>query len=382
MSSKPQKKPTPPMPENPFPRTDDGSWAGITDYVWQDVLTEFNEDNPCFDPTFQDEEGNPGNGEFQSVRDDTLFIKKQIRYASGPNRDKFRTFLQKLVNDTSAHIDSAVCLALGRLEHKSFVHQLAVFMVICDMFQEKQGNKTLIPRTFQDPMFTTGEEYTLCYNSKMNKVVKHPGALKYMTETSFVFAPHLTWEGFAETIIQTRPALYIGNKVEDSPTGLGVELAQRYIRQVYTTGRRDMSQDQLDLIKQTDSFSASYKKYRFDSTFDKTYRIPNQKPKRWHFLNTFVHIARENPHVPVLQGREASNPASHSPRFGFSKLNITDAPPSSNAAEPPSGKSDDLTSSILTDRKSSTQSQDSTKVSVYKHLNNTKSIADRWKPQS
>lgn len=122
------------------------------------------------------------------------------------------------------------------------------------------------------------------------EIVKHPGALEHMTENSFVFAPYLVWPAFPDTIIKTHPALYIGNNVE-SGGGMGIPIAERYVRKFCVTGKREMGPDLQEIIDQTKKFADSYDKYLFDATYDSLHTKYGS-----HFQNMWVHHPKREQH--------------------------------------------------------------------------------------
>ncbi|TIA36560.1 hypothetical protein D6C79_08277 [Aureobasidium pullulans] len=253
----------PPAPTNPFPRETANSWAGIYLEDWKNALSDFLGKYTEFREEDHDAAGRPGyHWQWRSV----MARKNEIMTHTQPDRQEFRASLQYIVDKTD-HVDTAVCLALGKFENaelraeEAFQHQLAMFLVLCEMLEIKQNTK--IKTIFQDPRFEPPEEYVITLAG--GEVVKHPGALEHMTENSFVFAPYLVWPAFPDTIIKKHPALYIGNKVE-SGGGMGIPIAERYVRQFYVTGKREMGPDLQEIIDQTKKFADSYDKYLFDAT--------------------------------------------------------------------------------------------------------------------
>ncbi|KAG2164363.1 hypothetical protein VTO58DRAFT_106935 [Aureobasidium pullulans] len=194
---------------------------------------------------------------------------------------------------------------------KAFNHQLAMFIVIRERLERKYNKE--IPMVFQDPRFRTPEEYFLQHIIG-GKVVQHPECLQYMTEKSFVFAPYLTWEGVASTVLLRRPALYIGNNLENTG-GTSIALAKTYVRQVYLTGNYEMGTDLRSLILQTNAFSEYYDKYEFDGTHDSIHKNNFKK----HFENIWVHHPKEKnlPHprqVSLGSSSAAPGPSELGPR--------------------------------------------------------------------
>ncbi|THW68545.1 hypothetical protein D6D19_08866 [Aureobasidium pullulans] len=278
----------PPAPTNPFPRETANSWAGIYLEDWKNALGDFLGKYPEFREEDHDAAGRPGyHWQWRSV----MARKNEIMTHTQPDRQEFRASLQYIVDKTD-HVDTAVCLALGKFENaelreeEAFQHQLAMFLVLCEMLENKQNTK--IKTIFQDPRFEPPEEYVITLAG--GEIVKHPGALEHMTENSFVFAPYLVWPAFPDTIIKTHPALYIGNKVE-SGGGMGIPIAERYVRQFYVTGKHEMGPDLQEIIDQTKKFADSYDKYLFDTTYDSLHTKYGS-----HFQNMWVHHPkRERP---------------------------------------------------------------------------------------
>ncbi|TIA61546.1 hypothetical protein D6C76_10142 [Aureobasidium pullulans] len=296
-SGKPKKIDPPPQPTNPFPRVHGGSWAE-------------------FRPGRHNAKGQPNGGKYHTAWRAVEIVIKQIKTSDDPGRATVRDFIDRIVEKTD-QIDSAVCVGLGPYqacmlkETEAFNHQLAMFIAIRERLERKY--KKEIPMVFQDPRFRTPEEYLLQHIIG-GKVVQHPECLQYMTEKSFVFAPYLTWEGFASTVLLRRPALYIGNNLENTG-GTSIALAKTYVRQVYLTGNYEMGTDLHSLILQTNAFSEYYDKYEFDATHDSIYKNNFKK----HFENIWVHHPKEKnlPHprqVSLGSSSAAPGPSELGPR--------------------------------------------------------------------
>lgn len=280
----------PSNPVNPFPYVQSGSWAGITPEAWIEMHTDFLDENPEFKVENFDANGKP---EFvqrciQMWDNDIMNIKKDMtqRKAHPTRRPSFGDRLEGIVRK-AGYVDQAVCLALGRFDNvgdkwkKAFKHQLAFFLVLCEMLEKKQGNR--IPMVFQDPGFGSSEEYVLSALAG-GEVVEHPEALKYMTESSFVFGPFIQHDVFASTILLKRPVLFIGNKIEnDFSHPMGRELARRYIRKVYMTADHTFGPDMQEFVRQTDEFHGYYEKDVLDDNYDKEKQLVSA------FKNLWVH---------------------------------------------------------------------------------------------
>ncbi|KAI5274335.1 hypothetical protein E4T47_02556 [Aureobasidium subglaciale] len=245
---------------------------------------------PEFKSRELDEDGDPGSGRYHEMWNNVLNIITEIKTSTEEDMEYFRNWIQTTV-DRAGYIDSAVCLALGPYDgrneeyQETFMHQLAMFIVIRDMLEAKQGNA--IPMVFQDPLFHTAEEYLLSYLAG-GKVVEHPGCLKHMTETSFVLAIHLPWWVYADTVMISRPALYIGGRIDNSGAGPGLALAMQYIRQVYMSGQGHLSEDMREMIDQADEFRDYYEVIEFDKTYDSIH----EEAMGNNFDNTFVHLPK------------------------------------------------------------------------------------------
>ncbi|KAI5245113.1 hypothetical protein E4T42_06871 [Aureobasidium subglaciale] len=283
----------PPEPVNPFPRkSNNSSWAGITDDAWLEVHDEFRDKFPEFVVDKEDDNGHPGKilTPYHEMWEKVEGVLRDIGTSAEEGRRHFRDWITGIV-DKAGHVDSAVSLATGvftdcdQKTEEAFVHQLAVFITIRNRLQMKQ--KTTIPMVFQDPRFGIGEEYLLS-SLAGGKVVEHPGCLKHMTKSSFVFAIHLPASAFVDTIFPSLPALYIGNKIQNTYSGTGQVLAARYIRQVYMSGHRELTKELREIIDRTASFDDYYDLIEFDGTYDRIH--PSQR-KRW-FQNTFVHFPK------------------------------------------------------------------------------------------
>lgn len=279
----------PPEPTNPFPYLEGGSWAGITEGDWTVYHLDFLSKNPEFQRRNLDEAGRPM---IANMWDDVLIVKRRMnqrkrRPIDPPNfRDRLEVIMKK-----TGFVDQAVCLALGRFderemkEQQAFMHQLAFFLLLCEMLEEKQGNE--IPMIFQDPAFNVPEEYVLSTLAG-GKVVQHPEAVSYMTTSSFVFAPYIQNNVFASTVLLERPVLYIGNRVDsDYMHPMGQELARRYIRKAYMTGDHTFGPDMQEFVRRTDTFHDYYEKYVLDNEYDKTHKLVAA------FKNLWVHHPKE-----------------------------------------------------------------------------------------
>ncbi|THY10962.1 hypothetical protein D6D01_09099 [Aureobasidium pullulans] len=257
----------PPAPTNPFPREITNSWAGIYLEDWKKALRDFLGKYPEFREEGHDAAGRPGyHWQWRSV----MARKKEIMTHTQPDRQEFRASLQCIVDKTD-HVDTAVCLALGKFENvelseeEAFQHQLAMFLVLCEMLEIKQNTK--IKTIFQDPRFEPPEEYVITLAG--GEIIKHPGALEHMTE---------------------RSSLYIGNKVE-SGGGMGIPIAERYVRQFYVTGKRELGPDLQEIIDQMKKFADSYDNYLFDATYDSLHTKYGS-----HFQNIWVHHPKRRQH--------------------------------------------------------------------------------------
>ncbi|THX48686.1 hypothetical protein D6D06_08971 [Aureobasidium pullulans] len=118
----------------------------------------------------------------------------------------------------------------------------------------------------------------------------------------------------ASTVLLRRPALYIGNNLEDTG-GTSIALAKTYVRQVYLTGNYEMGTDLRSLILQTNAFSEYYDKYEFDGTHDSIHKNNFKK----HFENIWVHHPKEKnlPHprqVSLGSSSAAPGPSELGPR--------------------------------------------------------------------
>lgn len=305
----------PSEPTNPFPYVGGGSWAGITEDDWTEYHVDFLSKNPEFQRKNLDEAGRPM---FGNMWDDVLIVKRGMsqrkrRPIDPPN---FRDHLEAIVKKTG-FVDQAVCLALGRFderemkEQQAFMHQLAFFILLREMLEEKQGNK--IAMVFQDPAFNVPEEYVLS-NLAGGQVVQHPEAVKYMTTSSFVFAPYIQNNVFASTVLLKRPVLYIGNRVEsDYVHPMGQELARRYIRKAYMTGDHTFGPDMQEFVRQTDAFHAYYKKYVLDNEYDKARNLVAA------FKNLWVHHPKDQ-HPRVM--------SSNASAFEFTAVKMVSTEPS------------------------------------------------------
>lgn len=121
--------------------------------------------------------------------------------------------------DHKTNITQCLCLGLGpfaigvenvksghRDEYKNTsLHQLAVLTVILKVLGEQHNIK---PVYFQDPVFTRDEREFL--RSLGYKTMEDPDANRHMSTSTFVFAPFLGWNVFAEALKKAFPALYIG----------------------------------------------------------------------------------------------------------------------------------------------------------------------------
>lgn len=321
-------------PTNPFPQEQaEGSWAGITRESWHEQLDIFLGRHKGFNDEKRNKKGMPGGGKYDSVWRNTHEIKQGIKYSRGDDKERFRDFLDQVVNRTG-YVDKAVCLGLGPFhaseipkDEEALKHQLAVFLVLCDKLEAKHKNK--MAKVFQDPALGPEEEYIIC-SRVGGKIVEHPGVLEYMDDTAFVFAPHLPWNAFTTTVLRTTPELYIGNTADNHLGGVGNELARIYIRHAYTTGQKDMTPEMHEIIRRTNEFSMAYERRPFDESLDNAYRNINVQR---HFNNLTVHHKRrEDP--SAVRHPEASNSSSTDlddvsrPVFGFSKTTSTDIAPS------------------------------------------------------
>ncbi|THY10969.1 hypothetical protein D6D01_09100 [Aureobasidium pullulans] len=272
---------------NPLPKQIGSLEASINEGDWKAAHQIFLAANPGFRLENHDSQGRPDHGRFHKMWDDVQQIVTEIKNVS-------RRFLQRIVKGTF-HIDSAVCLALGYYTHSAserrevFQHQLAMFLVIHEMLEQKQQGR--IPMVFQDPTFGVEEEY-LFINMLRAKVVQHPACLEHITKSSFVFAIGLPSGAFADTVVEKLPALYIGNTV-DYGGGTSFALAERYIRHWYLTNDHEMTAELQRVVQQTNRFVESYRKDIFNPAHDDCY--PGNEVR--HFKRIYVHRLKNDPNT-------------------------------------------------------------------------------------
>lgn len=336
----------PSNPANPLPYVQNGSWAGIPNDVWNMLHTEFLSKNPEFKERNFDETGRP---EFvkrcvEFWNDDVMVVKRKMNQRKPHPTDppNFRDRLEEIVRK-AGFVDQAVCIALGQFDKvedkwkNAFMHQLAFFLLLREMLEEKQGNT--IPMVFQDPGFKSSEEYVLSALAG-GKVVEHPEALNYMTESSFVFGPFVQHNVFGSTVLLKRPILYIGNRIENEfGHPMGCELARRYIRKAYMTADHAFGPDMEEFVRQTDAFHEYYEKEVLDNLYDLRNRLKSA------FRNLFVHYPKRQHPRPVVSNTSA---------FGFAAVKSVSTAPSighlTDSADTMSSASDDTALSSTTER--------------------------------
>ncbi|MCJ1439172.1 hypothetical protein MMC27_008563 [Xylographa pallens] len=115
----------------------------------------------------------------------------------------------------SMKISSCVCLALGSFTTDDFhgrpgasMHQLLALEAMLQFLRPKYNIDEVY---FQDPCFNDIDEKVLV--SRGYSVLPRPAALKYMTTSSFLYAPFAVWTSLISALQISDPALVITNDI-------------------------------------------------------------------------------------------------------------------------------------------------------------------------
>ncbi|MCJ1286101.1 hypothetical protein MMC26_005444 [Xylographa opegraphella] len=124
-------------------------------------------------------------------------------------------FTRQLSKHGNLDISSCVCLALGSFTTDDFhgrpgasMHQLLALEAMLQFLGPKHGiNKVY----FQDPCFNDLDEKVL--RSRGYSVLPRPTALKYITSSTFLYAPFAIWTSLISALQTTDPVLVITNDI-------------------------------------------------------------------------------------------------------------------------------------------------------------------------
>ncbi|MCJ1383938.1 hypothetical protein MMC17_007052 [Xylographa soralifera] len=141
--------------------------------------------------------------------------------------DVKHVFEGQLLKLGNLEISSCVCLALGSFTTDDFhgrpgasIHQLLALEAMLQFLRPKYKIDEVY---FQDPCFNDLDEKILL--SRGYSVLPRPAALRYITSSTFLYAPFAIWTSLISALRTTDPALVITNDI-------GQHLRDRFVSDI------------------------------------------------------------------------------------------------------------------------------------------------------